>query len=280
MEVKGHKVSSFLRLIVGLAMLGGGFGIIMLSVTVAERASDADWSPAGQGLLIMLAGLVVAVIGSIVTVICFVRAIRGWQADEALKGRFRTRILALVPLLLATGVSSFLLCTAPYPPLISLPISLGVLLAAAVIGAYAQIALPRPRQGQLSLALCVPLVVTAGVVIAVVSSPMSPQRLVRQYQSGKRNFQEFELPGADLRGADLRGANLEWADLRGADLRGANLRGARLREANLTDADLTDANLMDAQLPHSNLSRADLRGANLSGANLYEAIMPDGTVHP
>ena len=255
MEVKGHKVSSFLRLIVGLAMLGGGFGIIMLSVTVAERASDADWSPAGQGLLIMLAGLVVAVIGSIVTVICFVRAIRGWQADEALKGRFRTRIPALVLLLLAAGAGSFLLCTAPYPPLISLPISLGALLVAAVIGTYAQIALTRPGRGQLRLAVFLPLVIIAGVVTAVVSQPMSPLRLVKQYQSGERHFQGFELPGANLSGADLRGADLEGADLSGA---------------NLTQANLSFANLLNAVVTAEQLTTAK---------SLTGAIMPDGSKH-
>jgi ABC-type nickel/cobalt efflux system permease component RcnA len=81
----------------------------------------------------------------------------------------RTRIPALVPLLSATAVSSFPLSRVLHRPLIPFPVSLGVLVAAAVIGAYTQTALTRLSRRQLSLAVGLPLLVIAGVVIAVVS---------------------------------------------------------------------------------------------------------------
>ena len=120
-EPKGHKVSPFLRLVLGLVMVEGGPGCFMLGYTVNQKA---DFSNQGPGLLIMLAGLVVAIIGLIVTVMCFVRAIRKWRTDEAPKGRFRTRIPALVLLLSAAAIGAFLLSRVLYRPLIPLPMSL------------------------------------------------------------------------------------------------------------------------------------------------------------
>jgi len=75
MEVKGHKVSRLLRLILGLAMLLGGLGIMFAGMMAGVGATLSSSSHTGP-FLILAAGLVVAVIGLIVTVIYAVRAIR------------------------------------------------------------------------------------------------------------------------------------------------------------------------------------------------------------
>jgi hypothetical protein len=156
----------------------------------------------------------------------------------------------------------------------------------------------------------VSLLLIVAMVVVVQGQRMTPERLLRQYEHGKRDFREVELPGAELSGAILSGVNLSGAFLDGANLNkaklnGADLSGAYLDRADLSGADLTEADLILAGLPEADLSWANLHRANLSGANLLEAdlrgadlseanvtpgqlaqaktlegaTMPDGTVH-
>ena len=90
--------------------------------------------------------------------------------------------------------------------------------------------------------------------------------LVRDYAAGRRDFQEIELPQADLQGIHLAGA-----DLRYADFSGANLAGAKLRGCDLSFADFTGANLSGADLRGCLLFGSDFRGALLEGALLDHA---------
>ena len=99
---------------------------------------------------------------------------------------------------------------------------------------------------------------------------------------------------ADFRGADLRGLNFEGANLERANFSEANLQGAFLWKANLQNAYLQSANLQNANffapeemfrakgfhprdhvgetnLKKARLWRADLRGADLYGADLEES---------
>jgi hypothetical protein len=124
------------------------------------------------------------------------------------------------------------------------------------------------------------------------------EKLIEQYDAGRRDFRnqvlrQLDLTDAILCGADLSGSNLSGTDFSGADLFGArlrtaNLRGVNLRGADLSRADLSEANLYRADLSRAVLSGADLRGADLSWANLSKAqlaaakslegaTMPDGT---
>ena len=75
LELKWHKVSPAQRLVLGLVMSLGGLGITFVGMAVSLGATLSSSSPTGP-FLILLAGVVVAVIGLIVTVICFARAIR------------------------------------------------------------------------------------------------------------------------------------------------------------------------------------------------------------
>jgi hypothetical protein len=100
---------------------------------------------------------------------------------------------------------------------------------------------------------------------------MQNTELLSQYESGKRDFINYSLIGANLVRANLTGAHLSGANLSGAHLSGANLTWAHLSEANLTWAHLSEANLTGANLSGANLTGAHLSGANLSGANLTGA---------
>lgn len=95
---------------------------------------------------------------------------------------------------------------------------------------------------------------------------MKAKDLIKQYESGKRDFQNADLQYADLSGADLRGADLWGANLTRANLWRAYLWGANLRGADLRGADLWGANLRGA----------NLRGADLSSANLLGTEIDDG----
>ncbi|MFS8857143.1 pentapeptide repeat-containing protein [Synechococcus sp. H55.7] len=90
--------------------------------------------------------------------------------------------------------------------------------------------------------------------------------LVRDYAAGRRDFQEIELPQADLEGIHLAGADLRYADFSGANLAGANLRGC-----DLSFADCSGANLSGADLRGCLLFGSNFRGALLEGALLDHA---------
>jgi hypothetical protein len=144
---------------------------------------------------------------------------------------------------------------------------------------------------------------------------MDTQTLVKEFRSGRRNFQNIyptavgpyetflkwtNLDGIDLSRAMLYkapfdGTSLVKANFNGASLEGASFRGAILRSANLSWVDLTGADLNGADLTGANLSYATLNGADLSNAimvdtivtteqlevahSLKGAIMPDGNRH-
>jgi uncharacterized protein YjbI with pentapeptide repeats len=117
--------------------------------------------------------------------------------------------------------------------------------------------------------------VAALMAVHILGTSMTEDKLVRQYQDGKRDFS-----GISLRQPSLPSANLRGIVLRRADLRGANLKGADLSQAVLIVADLSHADLSKADLTGSDLRGASLRGANLSdasmhGANLGPIVDPD-----
>ena len=90
--------------------------------------------------------------------------------------------------------------------------------------------------------------------------------LVSQYASGRRDFREIDLQGAELQEIHLAGADLSYADFSGANLAGANLRGC-----DLSYADFSGANLSGADLRGCLLFGSDFRGALLEGALLDHA---------
>jgi hypothetical protein len=123
------------------------------------------------------------------------------------------------------------------------------------------------------------------------------EKLIQDYSSGRRDFQNSNFNETDLQGINLTLANLQesqlvWANLSQASLGHANLTSAQLRHANLSNANLQGAklqgaDLQGANLTGANLSWAELRGVNFTGADLTEAnllhanlervTMPDGT---
>ncbi|MBP0027092.1 pentapeptide repeat-containing protein [Roseofilum sp. Guam] len=56
---------------------------------------------------------------------------------------------------------------------------------------------------------------------------MKASTVLRQYQAGKRNFQEANLRGQSFRGQNLEGVDFSHADIRGTDFTGANLTGVQ-----------------------------------------------------
>lgn len=105
---------------------------------------------------------------------------------------------------------------------------------------------------------------------------MKVKDLIKQYESGKRDFQNADLQNADLQNADLSGADLVGADLRGAILRGAILLGTNLWNADLWNADLRGANLTSAYLFGANLTNANLTCANLTCAEISDGKIVTG----
>jgi uncharacterized protein YjbI with pentapeptide repeats/uncharacterized membrane protein YqhA len=94
------------------------------------------------------------------------------------------------------------------------------------------------------------------------------------------NFNNTELPKADLRSANLQGANLINAKLHNTSLKGANLidarlNGAELHNTHLEEAKLYGANLNGAELYDTHLEGAELQGADLSSARLKDAEFDD-----
>jgi hypothetical protein len=94
---------------------------------------------------------------------------------------------------------------------------------------------------------------------------LGTEEVVKQYQSGRRDFGRVDMFGVVLKGMDLSGVDLSGSDLSGADLRVANLRGAVLRGTRLVGACLEEAQLTEAQLGEAE--------------SLKGAIMPDGSRH-
>ncbi|GAB4581884.1 MAG: hypothetical protein Fur0022_46360 [Anaerolineales bacterium] len=125
---------------------------------------------------------------------------------------------------------------------------------------------------------------------------MDAQTIVKEYQTGRRNFQSvyptavapydtylkwtvldgIDLSRAMLYRAPLDGTSLLEANFNGAYLEGASLRGAILRRANLSWADLSGADLSGADLTGANLDYASLQGVDLTKAKLTGAsVTPD-----
>lgn len=122
---------------------------------------------------------------------------------------------------------------------------------------------------------------------------MDAQTLVKEYQAGRRDFQNVYpsavapydtylkwtvLDGVDLSRAMLYrapfdGTSLLDANFNGAYLEGVSFRGAILRRANLSWADLSGADLSGADLTGANLSYASLQGVDLTKARLTGAII-------
>ncbi|MDJ0763927.1 MAG: pentapeptide repeat-containing protein [Myxococcota bacterium] len=123
--------------------------------------------------------------------------------------------------------------------------------------------------------------------------PKNAEALIRQYESGERDFCGVVLSGAtliqvdlcdvilkeaDLREAKLIVANLGRSDLRDIDLRYANLIGAELTKVDLRGGDLRGANLIEADFYQADLRGVDFRGANLTSANLEQARVDSSTI--
>jgi uncharacterized protein YjbI with pentapeptide repeats len=130
--------------------------------------------------------------------------------------------------------------------------------------------------------------------------------LLRQYQTGKRDFRGIDLSWVDLSNVelpdiDLRGANLECSNLTGANfnrvvLRSANLsntlcyrrsetldylvsfQDADLAGVNLDGAYLYKADFSRANLENAHMPRADIEYAQLTGANLNKAVLTGATL--
>jgi hypothetical protein len=87
------------------------------------------------------------------------------------------------------------------------------------------------------------------------------------------DFDNAQLPSAQLSNLDLAYANLDGANLDGAFFPNANLKQVALAGANLESTVFVGANLTGA-----NLSSANLTGANLDGANLHGAILDNANL--
>jgi len=100
--------------------------------------------------------------------------------------------------------------------------------------------------------------------------PITPVgEFLARYAAGERNFQNIDLPKAELSHFDLKGCNLIGANLAGANLSFSCLEGAKLVAANLENANLSHANLRKAKLVGANLKNTYFEGADLTYADLY-----------
>lgn len=95
-----------------------------------------------------------------------------------------------------------------------------------------------------------------------------------------RDFQGWNLTGADLSGLDLSGANfqdalLERANLTGTRLSGANLRGVVLAHADLQSTQCQHAVLAGANLGAAHIEQADFEGADLTGTIFARARLSE-----
>jgi hypothetical protein len=86
----------------------------------------------------------------------------------------------------------------------------------------------------------------------------------------RREANEVNLAGTDLRGLSFAGARFKDADLRNCRLQDANLAMADCRDALLSGADLSGASLVAADLRGADLRAAVLYGADVDGASLDE----------
>jgi len=102
-----------------------------------------------------------------------------------------------------------------------------------------------------------------------------PDKLVEQYRSGERTFDNAHLQDANLRGVDLSNASMRLALLQGADLTDAILDGVDFSKARLMGAKFDRASLKGAFLADSNMSNASFLQANLHGASLKRALAKD-----
>jgi uncharacterized protein YjbI with pentapeptide repeats len=85
------------------------------------------------------------------------------------------------------------------------------------------------------------------------------------YTNSRRNFDNV-----DFEGADLRSAKLDLIALRAATLKGARLEGASLRWTNLQGADLREVSLRHAILQSTKLDDARMDGAKIHDAHLID----------
>jgi len=280
-------------LLLGLVMMAGGVVTCFFGMMAGVGATLSSHSHTGSYLM-MLAGLVLVVIGLVVTVASFRRASRKQRTGEALKGGLEAATAAPgAGSVEALGQASSRCpeCGSENPPDCIFCLKCGAVLPAPESGPAAAPP-PQPerkvkgKRRWIWVAVVGLLAVLIAVVVIVLTRPMTAERLVRQYQGGKRDFLGIQLPYASLALEHLSEVDLTRADLRWANLNGTVLIAAKLTAANLSGANLTFANL----------SKADLRGANLSGSNLWGAevtdeqlsqaaslqgaTMPDGSVHP
>jgi len=100
--------------------------------------------------------------------------------------------------------------------------------------------------------------------------PITPVgEFLARYAAGERNFQNIDLPKAELSHFDLKGCNFIGANLEGANLSFSCLEGTKLVAANLENANLSQANLRKAKLVGANLKNTHFEGADLTHADLY-----------
>jgi len=85
------------------------------------------------------------------------------------------------------------------------------------------------------------------------------------------NFEGVQFNEVNLPKANLTRVNLKFAKLRGANLSEADLSGANLVETDLTEANLDNALLKEITSKFANLSKASVKNANLSKAMLRHA---------
>jgi uncharacterized protein YjbI with pentapeptide repeats len=141
----------------------------------------------------------------------------------------------------------------------------------AITGLMLTVLLPHPgepRSRSLLVAGGAVTLVVALMAVCFLGTSMSEEKLLRQYQAGKRDFSGVKLPKASLPGASLSGVVLRRADLTRANLNGADLSGSILTVANLGYADLSGADLSGSDLRGAYLRGASLRNASLHAANL------------
>lgn len=98
------------------------------------------------------------------------------------------------------------------------------------------------------------------------------QKILEQYQAGKRSFRNLPLRRVDFHGLTLTGADFSGTDFGEANLRGADLRNCNFKGAYFNDADLSGANLEKANLGEASLIKTYLLKANLQGAHLENAL--------
>ncbi|MBE9030001.1 pentapeptide repeat-containing protein [filamentous cyanobacterium LEGE 11480] len=102
--------------------------------------------------------------------------------------------------------------------------------------------------------------------------------LSSRYQSGERDFADYDCAELNLRATSFSYASFRRSKLRLLDWRDSNLRGIDLSDTNLSRSHLENADLRGAALDNSMLFMASLDGVNLQGADLSDASLDLTTV--